>query len=238
MKNLNNTKLTNQEKEHMLRCSIDADYKKKVEKAEKEGAYYPPHMWLVSHKSVVEMNNGAIERNSLYSFYEDALNQVYPLTDFILLECERVLEGEWDSVYERWSPYSYQRVFCLALNGVIDETDLSHEKGFYTSVPTAEEDAMGYELYPLTFDEKGENKGGFIFGLLDCPIENEETMDCFSKMENRFGCIPEYKETLEDLKRNALSGSCFGKGTRKARAKNKTKKTKKELKKQFKGGFI
>jgi len=63
-------------------------------------------------------------------------------------------------------------------------------------------------------------------------------MDCFSKMENRFGCIPEYKETLEDLKRNALSGSCFGKGTRKARAKNKTKKTKKELKKQFKGGFI
>lgn len=238
MKNLNNTKLTNQEKEHILRCSIDADYKKKVEKAEKEGAYYPPHMWLVSHKSVVEMNNGAIERGSPFSFNEDALNQVYPLTDFILLEGERVIEGEWDKVYERWSPYSYQRVWCIAMNGLLDETDLSNEEGFYASVPTAKEDAMGYELYPLTFDENGENKGGFIVGPLDCPIENEETMDCFSKIENRFGCIPDYKETIEAFKHIAVSGSCFGKGTRKARAKNKTKKTKKELKKQFKRGFI
>jgi len=222
----------------MLRCSIDADYKKKVEKAEKEGAYYPPHMWLVSHKSIVEMNNGAIERGSPFSFNEDALNQVYPLTDFILLEGERVIEGEWDKVYERWSPYSYQRVWCIAMNGLLDETDLSNEKGFYASVPTAEEDAMGNELYPLTFDENGENKGSFIVGALDCPIENEETMDCFSKIENRFGCIPDYKETIEAFKHIALSGSCFGKDKLKARAKNKTKKTKKELKKQFKGGFI
>lgn len=232
MKNLNDPKLTNQEKEHIIRCSIDKEYRQKVEKTESKGYYYSPTMWVVVPDIVAYLNSEAAKLDRAYDFYEERILEIYPETHIIMLEGNRVLEGEWDKTYERWSPNSYQRVFCIALNGQIEDFN---EEGVLLKVPAAKVEAEADQLYPSTFNELGDNKGMFGMGLLDIPLDVMSNIEDL-RSENRFGEIKydDYKGHIKQKDLNKRRRKDFIEGKK----WNRGKKTKKELQKGFRGGFI
>lgn len=233
MKNLNEAKLTNQEKERIIRCSIDREYRQRVEKAENKGYYYAPTMWVGCPESIAFLNREATKMDSWFDFYEERILEIYPETHIIMLEGERVLEGEWDKTYERWSPHSYQRVYCIALNGEIEDFT---DEGVLLKVPTAEAEAEALQLYPKTFNELGGNKGMFGMGLLDIPLDIMNKIDDY-RCENHFGEIKDYENRKEQIKRENLKKikrQDFIKG----RKWSNDKKNKKQPKKGFRGGFI
>jgi hypothetical protein len=234
MKDLNNPKLTNQEKEHIIRCSTDKEYQKEVDEQEKNGRFYAPHMWIVCPKQLAYLNRAAKTIDTWFDFLEDGIYGFHPETHILMIEGERVLEGEWDKTYERWSSHSYQRVYCVALNAKIEEFN---EKGCFVNTPSGEEDAeTNYQLYPSTFDKSGKNIGVFHMGIVDVPLDAMNSIeDC--RQKNLFGGLKYYEEYKEEIKQEKLRSynrKKFIKGIK----CDKSRKSKKQLKKGFKGGFI
>ena len=117
-----------------------------------------------------------------YDFYKERLEEIAPnILDVILLEGDRVEEGEWDTTYERWCPASYQRVLLVVnTNGKFhgfeegafgDEDASGVDAGMLTDYFKADtETSIGRKIahnYPATFQEDGMPKMPYIAGHLD-----------------------------------------------------------------------
>ena len=185
MFNLNDPKLTKQEKDFMLSLQIDKDLKSKVEEAKTEGKNFCfSSYWIVTMIDLIDFNKGAHQIDTCFDFEKDGLELYYPETQCVLYEGERVEIGEWDKTYERWSSHSYQRVGVLFLNGAVDITenpanpledftyyDCSLKRENIDWDKLTEEKKQEVEdlffKYPLTFGEKATNRG---FGIIDIPL--------------------------------------------------------------------
>ena len=118
MFNLNNPKLTKQEKEFMLSLQLDKELSKKLEEEKEKGNNICfPSYWVVQTKDLIKFNKGAHQIDNSFDFYAEELEKHHPDFDVILLEGERVEIGEWDKTYKRWSSHSYQRVCVVWING-------------------------------------------------------------------------------------------------------------------------
>ena len=111
MFNLNNPKLTKQEKVFLLSLQTDSKFKKEVdrEKAKGNNICFPSY-WVVNTEDLIRFNRAAHQIDTAFDFYKEWLELIFPYHQNLLFEGERVEIGEWDKTYERWSPHSYQRV--------------------------------------------------------------------------------------------------------------------------------
>jgi hypothetical protein len=74
-------------------------------------------------------------------------------------------------------------------------------------------------------------------GLLDCPIQDGETMSCFPKRENPLGGMSNYHRFVNEIKQDAMKSLRISKGLATSKSRYNRKKKTEELKNQFKGGF-
>ena len=118
MFNLNDPKLTKQEKEFMLSLQLDKELSKKLEEEKEKGNNICfPSYWVVQMKDLIKFNKGAHQIDTSFDFYADELEKHHPDFDCLLFEGERVEIGEWDKTYKRWSSHSYQRVGVIWIDG-------------------------------------------------------------------------------------------------------------------------
>ena len=118
MFNLNDPKLTKQEREFILSLQTDKELEKKVVLQKKDGNNICfPSFWVVQTKDLIKFNKGAHQIDTSFDFYADELEKHHPDFDCLLYEGERVEIGEWDKTYKRWSSHSYQRVGVICIDG-------------------------------------------------------------------------------------------------------------------------
>ena len=169
MENLNDPKLTNQERQQILKLAIDKDYAEEYkENGEEQGCFHS--QWIISPSELRTLNLAAQKTDCWFDFYDEPLSQIVPFASQILLEGERVEEGEWDKTYERWCPYSYQRVLVVNTNSVcVNVSSKGFEVGVYA--PDEEHKEEWIKEYPKSITELGTIKPMCILGVIDIPLE-------------------------------------------------------------------
>ena len=194
MFNLNNPKLTKQQKEYLLALQTDKDFKQEVdrEKAQGNNICFPSY-WVVNVEDLIRFNKGAHQIDSCFDFEKEGLEQIHPHFECVLFEGERVEIGEWDETYKRWSSHSYQRVGVLFIQGIFEGFK---EDGFTICQPVQieEEDRRELEiLYPFSFGEKAPNK--FSWGMIDIPLHLLEVYEDRRFYERHYFVSPRYEYT-------------------------------------------
>ena len=248
MQNLNDPKLTNQQRQHILRLSIDKDYRKKYEQAKEHTDYIFQSYWVVQSPDLIKFNDGAYKfEDCWYDFYKERLEEIAPNVDILLLEGDRVEEGEWDATYERWCPASYQRVLVVNTNGNFygfgegefdDEDKPGKGAGMITDYYKADiETSIGRKIahnHPATFQEDGMPNFPYIAGHLDIPLALLSQYEEQRVREPVWYWSNEYVDKRDSIKADALE---YRAKREKRKSYRHPKNTTKQLKKTFKGGF-
>ena len=127
MFNLNDPKLTKQEREFILSLQTDKELEKEVVRQKQDGNNICfPSYWVVQTKDLIKFNKGAHQIDTSFDFYADELEKHHPDFDCVLFEGERVEIGEWDKTYKRWSSHSYQRVGVIWIDGKFHSIEDGH----------------------------------------------------------------------------------------------------------------
>ena len=193
MFNLNDPKLTKQEKVFLLALQTDSELKKEVEKEKAKGnTFCFPSYWVVNNEDLIKLNRAAHQIDTCFDFDKEGLEQIFPHYQNLLLEGERVEIGEWDKTYDRWSSHSYQRVGVVFLNGLFDGFE---KQGIHirTMKPDEEEKAELALKYPFSF---GNLSMGFTsFGLIDIPLYCLDEYEDRRVYERHYFINEAYKET-------------------------------------------
>lgn len=175
MEDLLQVKLTNQERQHIILKSIDKEYRQRLEEEQK---VYPDAMcffshWVVKGKDIIKFNHASKTLNSWFDFYDDEIRKFDPNLDFVMLEGERIEEGEWDKTYQRWAKSSYQRVLVLAMNTFVEKlTDEGIVSWAFKIEEDYDKDINKLHLkYPYSWEEGGKNLHPVPIGLIDIPLE-------------------------------------------------------------------
>jgi len=233
MKNLQDPKLTNQERQEIVRQSIDKDYQKAVKHHQMKdpSAFCFHSYWTVTRNDVSSFNQGANALDTWFDFHSDVLEAIDPALDLVLLEGERVEVGEWDKTYNRWCSNPYQRVLIINLNAKFH--------GFY---PESEGMMLGIYSrtdgqewrYPSSWNEDGSPKKPCCIGLLDIPLQLLDSFEQKRTFQDLWNLSSFYNETRNRL----INGQ---KRQQMVRAKRKSYKHSqrnlKSFKQSFKGGF-
>ena len=124
MFNLNDPKLTKQQKEFMLSLQTDKELKEEVDRHKLEGFNRCfPSYWVVKVEDLIEFNKAAHQIDTAFDFDKEGLEEHHPEFDCLMFEGERVEIGEWDETYKRWSSHSYQRVGVIFIHGSFEGLD-------------------------------------------------------------------------------------------------------------------
>ena len=71
MQNLNDPKLTNQERQQILKLAIDADYRKKYEQAKEQGPITSSNSyWVIQPEDLIKLNGLSSLNDTLFDFYK------------------------------------------------------------------------------------------------------------------------------------------------------------------------
>ena len=233
MQNLQNPKLTNQERQEILRQSIDKDYQKATRHHQmKDPAAFCFHSyWTVNRDDVNSFNQGAFTLETLFDFHSELLEAIDPAMDLILLEGERVEVGEWDKTYNRWCSNPYQRVLIVNLNAKFHGFH-SDSKDMILSV-YCRTDGQEWQ-YPSSWNEDGSPKKSCCIGLLDIPLQMLDGYEQKRTYDDLWNLSSLYSETRKRL----IEGQKQQQGVRIKRKSYKSSNRKlKSFKQSFKGGF-
>ena len=192
MINLNDPKLTKQEKSFMLALQTDKELKAQVDKEKARGNNYCFNSyWVVQTKDIIAFNKGAHQIDTCFDFEKEGIEQIFPEFHNILFEGERVEIGEWDKTYKRWSSHSYQRVGVVFINGSFGGFKDGHIlMGSYE--PEKEHKDHLEFLYPESF---GKNISRTTFGLIDIPLHLLEDFEEKRVYERSFWLSNAYDKT-------------------------------------------
>ncbi len=154
--NLNDEKLTQQEKEDLLHQQIDKEYKK----LRQEKGYEPfKAYWILTYDLLKVLNDDAYENDGIFDFYKEDIDKFDPLMNCVVYEGHRINKGEWDRFYNCWSDRDYIRCRVGFFNCLIaGATEDSFAQAKYTL--DFEEDEEGsrerIKKYPNTWNIDGE----------------------------------------------------------------------------------
>ena len=238
MEDLLQVKLTNQERQHIILKSVDKEYRQRLEEEQKE---YPDAMcffshWIVNGEDILKLNHASTNLNSWFDLYEEEVKKFDPRLHFVMLEGERVEEGEWDKTYQRWAKTSYQRVLVLAMNTFIERlTDKGVLTWAFNINEDYDEDISALHLkYPYTWEIGGKTQHPSPLGLIDIPLDMLEQYEDKRIQEQLFFGNKFYSYwknwVLEDKKQNEEKKA-------KRKARRNTRKRGGNFKKSFSGGF-
>ena len=230
---LNNDKITLEEKALALKLQIDKKFAKKFKSEEELGNFYSNCSWTITREQIIDINRSSCKTDALFNFYEDMLQKHAPFTHFLLFGVNKIEEGEWDKSQCRWAPYGFQRVGVLAVNGraVFDKSQIYYEMyAISEDWKDSPELKEFIEKYPNSVDSNGNLTDPFYLGYLDILsedlhlIEDKKELadnwfprETFSPQEERITKLLDKKSKLKSYK--------------------KSTKKKKAFKKAFKGGF-
>lgn len=244
MQNLNDPKLTNQERQQILKLAIDKEYRQKVEAAKKEGYEYTFNSyWVVTPEDLIKLNKASLTKDTYYDFYTEKLEEIAPHCSILLFEGNRVEEGEWDKLMGRWAPYSYQQVAVLNCNSRFDgfaypENSKSVVKqgifAYYKPDKNIEGMSSFIHQYPATFEPDGGPKQPCALGILDIPLEMLNKYEECRIKEAGWWASDYYSSTINE--RINWRKEEEEKAAKRREYKN-SKRTKRQLNKTFKGGF-
>ena len=111
MLDLNNEKITHEEKEDILLQQVDKRYR---EKRLRFGGKPFKRYWILTYDCLKLLNKNAIENEAFFHFQPDDLEGYDDLfSNCVLYEADRIREGEWDRFYNRWSSRNYIRCFVV-----------------------------------------------------------------------------------------------------------------------------
>ena len=111
MLDLNNEKITHEEKEDILLQQVDKRYR---EKRLRFGGKPFQRYWILTYDCLKLLNKNAIENEAFFRFKPDDLEGYDDLfSNCVLYEADRIREGEWDRFYNRWSSRNYIRCFVV-----------------------------------------------------------------------------------------------------------------------------
>jgi hypothetical protein len=244
MQNLNDPKLTNQERQQILKLAIDADYRQKVEDAKKEGYEYTFNSyWVIQPEDLIKLNTASQKNDTLFDFYNEKLEEIAPFCSILLFEGNRVEEGEWDKLMGRWAPYSYQQVTVLNCNSrFVDFAYPANSKSvvkqgiFAYDEPDEDIERMSSFIrqHPATFEPDGGPKQPCALGILDIPLEMLDKYEECRVKEAGWWTSDYYSSTINE--RINWRKEEEEKAAKRREYKN-SKRTKRQLHKTFKGGF-
>lgn len=233
MQNLNDSKLTNQERQQILKLAIDKEYAQEYKKY--GGEFGCSHsQWIISPDELRSLNIAAQRTDCWFDFYDEPLSKIAPFASQILFEGERVEEGEWDKTYERWCPYSYQRVLVINTNAACLSITQEGIEQYAFKLKEEENKADYHEEWSATFTELGMVKQGSISGILDIPLELLNELEDKRTHSRIWSPITNYLlQEVEERKQNQLKHR-EKEQQRKGYGKSKLKKKSiKKLKKGF-----
>ena len=238
MKDLLQVKLTNQERQHIILKSVDREYRQRLEEEQKE---YPDARcffshWIVNGEDILKFNQASTNLNSWFDLYDDEIRKFDHRLHFVMLEGERVEEGEWDKTYQRWAKTSYQRVLVIAMNTFIEEvTDKGFKRWDFKINEDYDEDINNLHLkYQNSWTESGKTLDPRVIGLIDIPLEMLGKYEDKRIGKNLF-CFNQFyssqkKWVLEDMKANKEKKA-------KRYSYRKSKRNQSSFRRSFSGGF-
>jgi len=244
MQNLNDPKLTNQERQQILKLAIDADYRQKVEDAKKEGYEYTFNSyWVIQPEDLIKLNTASQKNDTLFDFYNEKLEEIAPYCSILLMEGNRVEEGEWDKLMGRWAPYSYQQVSVLNCNTIFhqfafpedSESVISQAVFSFFGIDKEEEGAAAFiHQYPATFEPDGKQRMPCGLGILDVPLEMLAKYEDKRVKEPGWWGSEHYINSINESISKRIEAEEL---TAKRKEYKNSKRSKRQLNKTFKGGF-
>ena len=164
MQNLNDPKLSFQQKQHLLEMQVNPDWKP----ANKCGWSFPSY-WHVTVKDLQEINKKTIEEkydSYLLDFNPSSLEGYYPEWSVLLFESDRLEKGEWDEFYKRYEKLGYQTCFAC---GVVGEF-IAFEKDETFTFNKSNGGEIGIENYPDSLPLIEAGKQFISLGIIEVPF--------------------------------------------------------------------
>jgi hypothetical protein len=236
MENLLDVKLTNQERQHIILKSVDKDYRQRIEEEQQK---YPDarcffSYWKINGNDLLKLNRSSSDIKSWFDLEEEEIIKFDPRFNFVLLEGERVEAGEWDKTYGCWAKHSYQRVFVLAMNTIVErleEDGVMVQELSFANDPNKEHYPL---LFPYTWEKDFTLMPPAPLGLLDIPmglLEEHEEKRTYQKLFFANEFYSTFKKYVVEDKEE------YDKKQAKRTSYKNSKRKHSSFKKAFKGGF-
>ena len=168
MLDLNNEKITNEEKADLLLQQVDKRYKEK--RLRFNGTPFHRY-WILDYHILKYLNEDAEQNEGIFWFHPDDLEGYDELfSNCVLYEADRINEGDWDRFYNRWSGRTYIRCFVVLSNSPIYGVE---EKGLISAevrinkgqTPSTDERII---RFPKTWNSDGTmKKSKMIQGVIE-----------------------------------------------------------------------
>lgn len=168
MLDLNNEKITHEEKEDILLQQVDKRYKEK--RLRFNGKPFQRY-WILNYLSLKYLNEDAEQNEGIFWFHPDDLEGYDEIfSNCVLYEADRIKEGEWDRFYNRWSSRNYIRCFAVLSNSPIYGVE---EKGLLSAEILIDKGINGetderIKRFPKTWNSDGTmKKSKMIQGVIE-----------------------------------------------------------------------
>ena len=203
MKNLNDPRMPNQEKQYELQKVSDPSLvKRQKEEAKKGNRISFPSYWVVKVSDLIQFAGGAEKTDTIFQLETPVLKTLHPDCSVLLFETDRREAGEWDNFYRRIAPYSYQGVFCVLING---EFDYMNSEGIaYHLYEKTHPEVSDYPR-TLKYLEKGQDL--IMLGVLEIPLEQLTPYEESRVYERTWDFSKFYEEALGRVARDLLTSA-------------------------------
>ena len=186
MLDLNNEKITHEEKEDILLQQVDKRYKEK--RLRFNGKPFQRY-WILDYHILKYLNEDAEQNEGIFWFHPDDLEGYDELfSNCVLYEADRIKEGEWDRFYNRWSSRNYIRCFVVLSNtpiyGVEEQGLVSAQMKINKGqTPSTDERII---KFPKTWNSDGTMKYGeeWIQGAIEFDPSLLKTVELLCDEEN------------------------------------------------------
>jgi len=193
MRNLNDPFITNQTKQHELQLATNQDLlERTIKEARKGNIVSFPSYWVVQSQDLLKFALAAEKIGTIFQLETSQLEKIFPESNVLLFESDRVEVGEWDCFNRRFAPFSTQLVFGVLINGIFgDFTEDSITYARFDDLTSA-----SLEHFPNTqiLIEKGTPI--VLLGLLEIPFEQLTPYEDKRVHERRWDFSKQFVESM------------------------------------------
>jgi hypothetical protein len=119
MRNLNDPFITNQAKQHELQLATNQDLlERTIKEAGKGNIVSFPSYWVVENQDLLKFAFAAENIGTIFQLETSQLERIFPESNVLLFESDRIEAGEWDYFNRRFAPFSTQLVYAVLINGI------------------------------------------------------------------------------------------------------------------------
>ena len=203
MKNLNDPRMPQQQKQYELQKATDPTLLKRQKEEARKGNHCSfSSYWVVKLSDLVQFSSAAEKTDTIFQLTTPVLKTLHPDSSVLMFETDRREAGEWDNFYGRVAPYSYQGVLCILINGYFEYLN-DDGVGILKFPQTLPE----LKQYPKTLKYLVEDQELVRLGVLEIPLDQLIPFEQNRVHERTWLFSKHYQAAVERVAKDLLKGA-------------------------------